>query len=218
MFPPVYAIIDSTLSGDRAIAFVRALSAAGVTLFQLRHKTSSTAAICAETACLLGSIASPEVRLIVNDRPDIAAISGAAGVHVGQDDLPVEATRQVCGSSRWVGVSTHNLDQLREADRTSADYIAVGPIFPTATKGNPDPVVGVEFVRAARQLTRKPLVAIGGITAETAEQVYRAGADSVAVIRDLIVAADPAARARDYFAAVERARLEESGQAVRFSR
>lgn len=206
MFPPVYAIIDSTLSGDRAVAFVRSLSDAGVTLFQLRHKTSSPAAICAETANLLVRIASPEVRLVVNDRPDIAAITGAAGVHVGQDDLPVEAARQICGPSRWVGVSTHNLDQLREADRTSADYIAVGPIFPTATKGNPDPVVGVEFVRAARRLTRKPLVAIGGITAETAEQVYRAGADSVAVIRDLIVAVDPAVRARDYFAAAERAR------------
>jgi thiamine-phosphate pyrophosphorylase len=206
LFPPVYAIIDSTIAGDRAIAFVRALSGAGVTLFQLRHKTASPASICAETASLLAGIASPVVRLIVNDRPDIAAINGAGGAHVGQDDLPVEAARQICGPSRWVGVSTHNLDQLREADRTSADYIAVGPIFPTATKGNPDPVVGVEFVRAARRLTRKPLVAIGGITAETAEQVYRAGADSVAVIRDLIVAADPAARAREYLAAAERAR------------
>ncbi|HVB86438.1 MAG TPA: thiamine phosphate synthase [Candidatus Dormibacteraeota bacterium] len=206
MFPPLYAIIDSTLSGDRAIVFVRALSGAGVTLFQLRHKTSTPAAICTETVSLLASIASPEVRLIINDRPDIAAITGAAGVHVGQYDLPVEAAREICGPARWVGVSTHNLDQLREADRTSADYIAVGPIFPTATKGNPDPVVGVEFVRAARRITRKPLVAIGGISADTAEQVYRAGADSVAVIRDLIAADDRAARARQYFAAAERAR------------
>ena len=185
---------------------MRALSAAGVTLFQLRLKTAPPAVVCAETEALLACLESPEIRLIVNDRPDIAAITGAAGVHVGQDDLPVEAARRICRPPQWVGVSTHNLDQLREADRTSADYIAVGPIFPTVTKGNPDPVVGVEFIRAARQLTRKPLVAIGGITAETAEQAYRAGADSVAVIRDLIAANDPAARARDYFAAAARAR------------
>ncbi len=92
----------------------------------------------------------------------------------------------------WVGVSTHNLEQLRAADATSADYIAVGPIFPTGTKANPDPVVGLEFLRAARQITRKPLVAIGGITVESAGDVYRAGADSIAVIRDLMAASDPA--------------------------
>ena len=100
----------------------------------------------------------------------------------------------------WVGVSTHNLDQLREADRTSADYIAVGPIFPTGTKENPDPVVGVEFVRKARQLTRKPLVAIGGITIESVADVFRAGADSVAIVSDLNAALDPGARAREYLA------------------
>jgi len=206
LFPPLYPIIDSTLAGDRALAFVEALASAGVRLIQLRHKSSPPAMVCAESKALLSHLSSRGVRLIVNDRPDIAAIVGAGGVHVGQDDLPVAEARKVCGPSRWVGVSTHNLEQLREADRTSADYIAVGPIFPTATKGNPDPVVGVEFVRAARCLTRKPLVAIGGITAESAEQVFRAGADSVAVIRDLIAAADPAVRARDYFAAAERAR------------
>ncbi len=93
------------------------------------------------------------VRLIVNDRPDIAAMAGASGVHVGQDDLPVEDARKICASPCWVGVSTHNLKQLREAESTSADYIAVGPIFPTATKENPDPVVGLELLRAARRLT-----------------------------------------------------------------
>jgi thiamine-phosphate pyrophosphorylase len=206
LFPPLYPIIDSTLARDRALAFVEMLSSVGVQLIQLRNKNSPPAAVCAESKSLLSCLAPRGVRLIVNDRPDIAAMVGAGGVHVGQDDLPVEEARKICGPSRWVGVSTHNLQQLREADRTSADYIAVGPIFPTATKGNPDPVVGVEFVRTARSLTRKPIVAIGGITAESAEQVFRAGADSVAVIRDLIVAADPAARAREYFAAAERAR------------
>ena len=108
----------------------------------------------------------------------------------------------ICRAPRWVGVSTHNLEQLRQADRTSADYIAVGPIFPTGTKENPDPVVGVDFLRAARQMTRKPLVAIGGITLESAADVFRAGADSVAVIRDLLVAPDPGTRAREYTLAI----------------
>lgn len=206
MFPPLYPIVDATLPGVRALAFVEALAGAGVQLIQLRHKNSPPAVVFSESKSLLLHLASRGVRLIVNDRSDIAAIVGAGGVHVGQDDLPVEQARKICGPLQWVGVSTHNPEQLREADRTSADYIAVGPIFPTVTKGNPDPVVGAEFVREARSLTRKPLVAIGGITAENAEQVFRAGADSVAVIRDLIVAADPVARARDYFAAAERAR------------
>ena len=184
------------------------LADAGVHLIQLRLKTASPAAVYAQTRALLAALSPRGVRLIVNDRPDVAAIAGAGGVHVGQDDLPAEAARQICRPPQWVGVSTHNLDQLREADRTSADYIAVGPIFPTGTKANPDPVVGVEFVVAARRLTRKPLVAIGGITAERAEEVYRAGADSLAVISDLTKAADPAARVSQYAAAFERARAE----------
>jgi thiamine-phosphate pyrophosphorylase len=206
LFPPLYPIIDSSLPDDLLVPFAQVLAGAGVQLIQLRLKTASAAAVYTHTKSLLASLTPLGARLIVNDRPDIAILTEAGGVHVGQDDLPVEAARKICGADRWVGVSTHNLEQLREADGTSADYIAVGPIFPTGTKINPDPVVGVAFVRAARRLTSKPLVAIGGITAENAEQVYRAGADSVAVIRDLIVANDPAARAREYFAAAARAR------------
>jgi thiamine-phosphate pyrophosphorylase len=144
--------------------------------------------------------------VILNDRADIAAMAGAAGVHVGQEDLPVDEARKICGAPLWVGVSTHTLEQLRAAEATSADYIAVGPIFPTGTKANPDPVVGLEFLRAARQLTRKPLVAIGGITVESAGEVYRAGADSIAVIRDLMAARNPAQRAREYLAIAKRVR------------
>jgi thiamine-phosphate pyrophosphorylase len=205
LFPSIYPIIDSTVPDDRVIQFAGQLAGAGVRLIQLRLKNASAAAICAQARALLACLDPLGVRLIINDRPDIAAIIGAGGVHVGQDDLPVETARQICGPGRWVGVSTHNLAQLREADLTSADYIAVGPVFPTASKSNPDPVVGLQLVHAARQLTRKPLVAIGGITAETAEQVYRAGADSVAVISDLINAPDPAARVRAYAAASDRA-------------
>ncbi len=130
--------------------------------------------------------------------PDIALLAGAGGVHVGQDDLGVEDARAICGPDRWVGVSTHNLEQVAAADRTSADYIALGPIYTTATKKNPDPVVGTELLRQVRQMTKKPLVAIGGITLERAAEVYRAGADSLAVIRDLICAPDPGVRAREY--------------------
>lgn len=206
MFPSLYPIIDSSLPENRIASFAEALADAGVQLIQLRLKLASAAVACAQTRALLAAIGSRGMRLIVNDRADIAAITEAGGVHVGQEDLPVEAARKICGAWRWVGVSTHNLEQLREADRTSADYIAVGPVFPTATKGNPDPVVGLDFIRAARGLTRKPLVAIGGITVERSEDVFRAGADSVAVIRDLISADDPVARVREYLAAAERAR------------
>jgi len=203
LFPALYAILDPSLTPELA-AFARKLADAGVQLMQLRDKSGSSRRIHEEARELM-ILQSRGVRLIVNDRPDIAAIVGASGVHVGQDDLPVEDARKICKLPLWVGVSTHNLNQLSAADATSADYIAVGPIFPTDTKENPDPVVGLEFLRAARQLTRKPLVAIGGVTIESAVEVYAAGADSLAVIRDLVLAKDPQERAREYLAVAERA-------------
>jgi thiamine-phosphate pyrophosphorylase len=200
LFPPLYAILDASLTPAPAVEIAKQLAAAGVSLIQLRDKHSPAARMCEQARALLTALAPHGARLIVNDRPDIATIVGAGGVHVGQDDLPVEAARAICGPQRWVGVSTHNLAQLREAAATSADYIAFGPIFPTASKKNPDPVVGLELLREARELTRKPLVAIGGITIESAADVFRAGADSIAVIRDLVCAPDPAAHAREYLA------------------
>jgi thiamine-phosphate pyrophosphorylase len=189
-----------------AIRLAEQLAGAGVQLIQLRDKRSSARKIFEEAKDWAALLAPRGVQFILNDRPDIAAIVGAAGVHVGQEDLPVECARTICKRPLWVGVSTHNLDQLREAARSSADYIAVGPIFPTATKENPDPVVGIDFLRAARELTQKPLVAIGGITVDSSAEVFRAGADSVAVIRDLVSAGDPAGRAREYLAVAERVR------------
>ena len=177
-------------------------------LIQLRDKGASAGKLYSQALEYLSVLNPYGARLILNDRPDIAAMSGAGGVHVGQEDLPVEDARAICGADAWVGVSTHNMEQLREAVLTSADYIAVGPIFPTASKQNPDPVVGLDLLRQARQMTRKPLVAIGGITIESAADVLRAGADSVAVIRDLISAPDPAARAQEYLAIAERVRSE----------
>ncbi len=206
MFPPLYAILDPDLTSAPQTALAGTLADAGVGLMQLRDKRGSAAQIHSQAKELQALLAPRNVRFIVNDRPDIAAMTDSGGVHVGQEDLPVEEARRICGASRWVGVSTHNLEQLREANLTSVDYIAVGPIFPTGTKENPDPVVGIEFLRAARQITRKPLVAIGGITIESAADVFRAGADSVAVIRDLLAAADPGNRAREYLAVSERSR------------
>jgi thiamine-phosphate pyrophosphorylase len=129
----------------------------------------------------------------------------AIGVHVGQEDLSVEAARQVIGTEKWVGVSTHNLEQFERAAATSADYIAVGPVFSTSTKANPDPVVGIDFIRRVRALTNKPIVAIGGITLDRAAEVIRAGANSVAVASDILRAPDPGRRARQYLALLEAA-------------
>jgi thiamine-phosphate pyrophosphorylase len=137
------------------------------------------------------------VRLIMNDRADLCLAAEFDGVHVGQEDLSAEAVRAIIRPDRWLGLSTHNPEQLGEADLTSADYLAIGPVFATASKQNPDPVVGVEGVRLARSLTRKPLVAIGGITRSNAASVIEAGADSVAVISDLLP--DPRKSAEEFF-------------------
>jgi thiamine-phosphate pyrophosphorylase len=206
LFPALYAILDPALSAEPLPDLAEKLADAGVLLVQLRDKRATARRTYSEAQKLIERVAPRGVRVIVNDRPDIAAMVGAGGVHVGQDDLPVEAARRICGASCWVGVSTHNLEQLQAADLTSADYISVGPVFPTATKEHPDPVIGLDFLRAARQRSRKSLVAIGGITVESAGEVFRAGADSVAVIRDLLAAPDPAARAAEYLAIAERVR------------
>ena len=149
----------------------------------------------------LGEVGHPlprnSVRLIMNDRADLCLAADFDGVHVGQDDLSPEAARAIIGPNRWLGVSTHNPEQLREADLTSADYLAIGPVFPTSSKEKPDPVVGLEGVRRARALTKKPLVAIGGITRANAASAIEAGSDSVAVISDLI--RDPRKSAEEFF-------------------
>ncbi len=202
VFPRLYAIIDPTLLTISELELAEALAGSGVELIQYRNKTAPSRQFFEISRQLSRALSPRGVRLVVNDRPDIALLAGAGGVHVGQDDLSVEDARAICGGldgkDCWVGVSTHTLEQLAAADRTSADYIAFGPIFQTATKKNPDPVVGTELLRKARQMTKKPLVAIGGITLDHAVEVYRAGADSLAVIRDLICAPDPGARAREY--------------------
>ena len=198
VFPPLYAIIDPALLTTSELILAETLAGSGVELIQYRNKTAPSRQFFDVSRQLSSALAPRGVRFIVNDRADIALLAGAGGVHVGQDDLSVEEARAICGSEIWVGVSTHTLDQVEAATRTSADYIALGPVFPTTTKKNPDAVVGTELLRRARQITAKPLVAIGGITLERAAEVYLAGADSLAVIRDLICAEKPGERAREY--------------------
>ncbi len=184
--PRLYAIIDPAQTGGRSTAEVaEILLRAGVRLIQLRDKNASSRALFEIGLQVREQVRAAGGIFIVNDRADVARAVGADGVHVGQDDLPVELARGILGPEKCVGYSTHNHDQLAEGDRSSADYLAFGPVFSTASKQKPDPVVGLEGLRRARQATRKPLVAIGGITALNARQVLEAGADSVAVIRGL---------------------------------
>src|SRR5260370_770200 len=188
VLPRLYVILDSALLKNSTRDCAQELAAAGVRLLQYRNKSASARELLETSRELVSSLESSRTALIVNDRPDVAALAGAKGVPVGEDDLDAEQARAVVGKEMWVGTSTHNLEQFRRATATSADYIAVGPIFATTSKANPDPVVGVELIREVRALTDKPIVAIGGITLERAKAVIDAGADSVAGVVDILLA------------------------------
>ncbi len=196
--PRLYAILDNAHFSDTEALCRSALElvAGGVTLLQYRNKTGNARHML-EQARELKRRLPGSVKLIMNDRADLCLAAGFDGVHVGQEDLSPEGARAVIGSNLWLGVSTHNPGQLVEADKTSADYLAIGPVFPTGSKANPDPVIGLDGVRRARALTRKPLVAIGGITRENCRPVIEAGADAVAVISDLI--REPRKSAEEFF-------------------
>jgi thiamine-phosphate pyrophosphorylase len=196
-FPRLYAIADSSThrSAQELVAYAGQLAAGGCTLLQYRNKSGNARAML-EQARELKKHLGESMRLIMNDRGDLCLAADFDGVHVGQEDLSPESVRKIIGPDRWLGVSTHTPDQLREADLTSADYLAIGPVFATSSKDKPDPVVGLEGVRRARALTRKPLVAIGGITRANAASVIEAGADSVAVISDLSL--DPCKSAEEF--------------------
>jgi thiamine-phosphate pyrophosphorylase len=198
LIPRLYTILDAVFcsSTEELIRAADGLAAAGCTLMQYRNKSGNARSVL-EQARQLKKLVGKSARLIMNDRADLCLAAEFDGVHVGQDDLSPESVRKIIGAERWLGVSTHNPAQLAEADKTSADYLAIGPIFATSSKENPDPVVGLEGVRRARQLTRKPLVAIGGITRANARSVIDAGADSVAVISDLV--REPRKSAEEFF-------------------
>ena len=203
--PKIYPITDARLSGLTHAEQVRRLAAGGATLVQVREKHSSPREFYREAEEALRVARELGVRLIVNDRADIALAIGADGVHLGQDDLPPASARELLGERAVIGFSTHNVEQAREAARLPVDYLAIGPIFETSSKENPDPVVGLEGLRRVREIVGQiPLVAIGGISSENLQEVLSAGADSVAVI-SLLVAGDPSeieARTRAIFASL----------------
>jgi thiamine-phosphate pyrophosphorylase len=186
--PGFYAIIDASMLMKRRVDlcdFARAIRDAGVQLVQYRDKEAAPQTILHNAEIIRDIFAGSGCSLIMNDRADLAMISGWDGVHVGQGDLSPEAARRVVGVARWVGVSTHTEEQVRLAKSSCADYVAVGPVFATGTKRDADPVIGLAGVALARALTKKPLVAIGGISRANARSVIEAGADSVAVISAL---------------------------------
>lgn len=203
VLPRLYVILDAALLIIPETECARQLVDAGVRLLQYRNKAASSGDLLESSKRLSGELMPRGVTFVVNDRADVAALAGASGVHVGQEDLGAEEARAIVGRGNLVGVSTHNLAQFEQAAATSADYIAVGPIFSTSTKSNPDPVVGAEFIRQVRPLTGKPIVAIGGITLERAAEVVRAGADSIAVISDILRAPDPGKRACQFLETLE---------------
>ena len=197
LLPRLYAILDVGCFSEVDAMFATAdeLAPAGVTLLQYRNKSGNACQMLDHARELKRRIGG-RANLIMNDRADLCLAAGYDGLHLGQDDLSPESARRIIGPDRWLGLSTHNPEQLAEADKTSADYLAIGPIFATASKANPDPVVGLEGLRQARKLTRKPLAAIGGITRANARSVIDAGADSVAVISDLLL--DPRKSAEEF--------------------
>jgi len=172
------------------------LLAGGITLLQYRNKNGNAREML-DHARELKQRVGGSVKLIMNDRADLCLAAEFDGVHVGQDDLSPESARKIIGEKLCLGVSTHNPEQVKAADTTSANYIAIGPVFSTSSKINPDPVVGLEGIRRARALTGKPLVAIGGINRANWRSAIEAGADSVAVISDLM--REPRKSAEDFF-------------------
>ena len=188
ILPVFYPVLDSELLTRRGFDVAPAAEAVlegGARILQLRHKAFFSRDVFAQAERIARLCDESGALFVINDRADMAMLLGSA-LHVGQDDLPPAAARRLLGDGVAIGFSTHNEAQLRAAADEPVDYVAFGPIFGTASKLNPDPVVGVDELRRLRPLSAKPLVAIGGITRSTAREVLAAGADSVAIIGDLL--------------------------------
>jgi thiamine-phosphate pyrophosphorylase len=201
VLPRLYPILDAGLllrTGLSIESFARELRAAGIRFLQYRDKDAVDGLLLERAAMLRRIFPASDSCLILNDRVPLVLSAGYDGVHVGQEDLSPAEARGVLGSEMVVGVSTHSESQLLEAADSPVDYVAIGPVFATSSKRVPDPVVGLEGVRAARAITDKPLVAIGGITRSNCAAVIEAGADSVAVILDLVQS--PGKSVEEFFA------------------
>ena len=187
----LYVILDPSVCPDRSLADVlKEAAAAGARLFQYRNKSASMKEAYVEALVLRNVALDVGVTFIVNDRCDLALAVDADGVHLGQEDLPLDLARKVMGPDRLIGISTHNPDQVRVASAGKADYLGFGPIFKPGSKQDHDPVVGLEGLRAMRKLTSLPVFAIGGIQVDQAGEVTRAGANGVAVISAILKAPD----------------------------
>ena len=205
--PRFYPILDRDLLQQHDLDAAEAaaqLRDAGCTLIQYRNKSEPAGVVLAEALRLREQLPPTTVRLLLNDRVDLARLSGADGIHVGQTDLAPADARHVLAPGQVLGLSTHSLAQFRAALEELVDYLAIGPIFSTSTKFDADPVVGLDLLRQARSLTQKPIVAIGGITLANAARVIEAGADSVAVISALFASSGTfAANARSFLHALK---------------
>ena len=198
--PPLYPIIDIDLCrmrGRDPVALALAFADGGARVMQVRQKSAGSRDLLTVCREVIEATRALAVTVIVNDRADVAVMAGAGGVHIGQDDLPAAAVRGIVGPSPWIGLSTHTPAQVDDALAADVDYLAVGPIFRTATKDTGYGARGLELIRHAAGRGR-PVVAIGGLTVDTARAALDAGATSVAIISDLLAAPDPAARVRTY--------------------
>jgi len=198
----LYPIVDTIGgTGHSHAEIAEAMLRGGARFLQLRIKDRTTAEFVEVAREVKGMADRAGAVLVINDRADIAKLIDAAGVHLGQEDLPVRAARAMLGSGKLIGLSTHSIEQVESASRSSgADYIGFGPIFPTASKDNPDPVQGLKGLRAARRCSRLPIVAIGGITERTMPSVLSTGADAVAMIGEIVGASDIEAKIRGLLA------------------
>jgi thiamine-phosphate pyrophosphorylase len=200
VLPRLYAVADGAF-GD-PVRLAMDLLDGGASLVQIRHKAASSGTLIHEVDEVLK--ATPRhARIVVNDRPDVARLARAFGVHLGQEDLPPSLARTVLAEGQVIGYSTHNVSQALEAEGAPVDYIAVGPIFATSTKKDPAPVVGLERLREICSRVHKPVVAIGGITLDSARDVLDCGAASVAVIGDLLRHGNVAERTRAWVRRLE---------------
>ncbi len=196
--PPLYPIIDTQINPRTCELLIEEFAAAGLTWVQLRDKNANSRELFKEAQRLIELVSEHQLTVIVNDRSDISWLANAGGVHLGQEDLPIEDARKIMGRGKIIGVSTHNLKQAVEAQESSADYVAIGPVFPTSSKKNPDPVLTRDELTEIRRHVTKPLVAIGGITVENAGSLFSLGINSVAVIRDLLCARDISSQIQKY--------------------
>ncbi len=206
-WPVLNAIVDVAVcrrAGWDPIDYASALLDGGATFLQLRAKELTSSAILAVSDAVMARAESYQAAVIINDRADVAMLSGASGVHVGQDDLSVDDVRAIVGPKRIVGLSTHTPPQIQAALQTTASYVAVGPVFGTETKDTGYDSVGVALISLARRATDRPLVAIGGVTLDNATEALGAGATMVAVISDLLVGGHPSRRVSEYLERLKR--------------